>query len=156
DNADIGKTMIYTMTITGPFEGQVPKDTPSRRNILVCRPSTANDEATCAEKILTNLARRAYRRPVTKADVQVLMPFYMSGREKGGFDAGIELALRRILVDPQFLFRIERDPVGVAPNSSYRLTDLEIASRLSFFLWSSIPDEQLLSLAERGKLNDPI
>jgi mono/diheme cytochrome c family protein len=154
DNADIGKTMIYTMTITGPFDGHVPKDTPSRRAIFVCRPSSAKDELACAEKILGNLARRAYRRPVTKADVQVLMPFYTLGREQGGFDAGVELALRRILVDPQFLFRIERDPAGLAPNTSYRLTDLELASRLSFFLWSSIPDDELLSLAERGKLRD--
>jgi hypothetical protein len=132
----------------------VPKDTPSRRAIFVCRPSSAKDELACAEKILGNLARRAYRRPVTKADVQVLMPFYTLGREQGGFDAGVELALRRILVDPQFLFRIERDPAGLAPNTSYRLTDLELASRLSFFLWSSIPDDELLSLAERGKLRD--
>ena len=116
--------------------------------------SNENGEQQCARRILSTLARHAYRRPVTDIDVQTLLGFYQAGRNKGGFEAGIGLALRRMLVSPEFLFRVERDPAGVAPNTAYRISDLELASRLSFFLWSSIPDDELLDLAERGQLKD--
>src|SRR5207247_7591675 len=99
--------------------------------------------------------RRAYRRPVTDADLDVLLPFYRDGQAKGGFDIGIQAALERMLMSPNFLFRVERDPQNIAPDTTYRVSDLELASRLSFFLWSSIPDDQLLDLAERGELKDP-
>ena len=123
----------------------------------MCRPESAaqDDELACAQTILSTLARRAYRRPVTDADVGVLLDFYQRGRSDGGFEAGIERAIRRLLVSPEFLFRIERDPPNVAPDTAYRISDLELASRLSFFLWSSIPDDELLDLAERNELSDP-
>jgi mono/diheme cytochrome c family protein len=143
--------------IRGPYNAAGAGDTPSRRRIFVCRPASAADEPRCARQILSTAARRAYRRPVADADVQDLVTFYESGRANGGsFDAGIEMALRRMLVSPSFLFRVERDPVGLAAGSSYRIGDLELASRLSFFLWSSVPDEVLLNLAARRKLSDPV
>jgi hypothetical protein len=115
-----------------------------------------NDDAgRCASRILARLARRAYRRPVTDGEVETLMDFYASGRRDGDFDAGIQFALERMLVDPDFLFRIERDPSNIAPGTPYRLSDLELASRLSFFLWSSIPDDELLEAAVTGQLSDP-
>jgi hypothetical protein len=113
------------------------------------------DEKPCATQILSTLARRAYRRPVTGKDVDTLLNFYEAGRNAGGFDQGIQRALERLLTDPDFLFRIERDPANVGPGTAYRLTDVELASRLSFFLWSSIPDDELLDVAVRGKLKDP-
>jgi hypothetical protein len=116
----------------------------------------ASEELPCAKRILSTLERRAYRRPVTGADVEGLLPFYTAGRAEGGFDLGIERALERLLVSPQFLFRIEHDPAGIAPGTPYRISDLELASRLSFFLWSSIPDDELLDIATRGKLSDPV
>jgi mono/diheme cytochrome c family protein len=146
---------IDSVTITGPFGASGPGDTPSRQAIFVCRPASAAEELPCAEKILANLERKAYRRPVTTADVKDLMPFYTAGRTNGSFDRGIQKALERVLVSPQFLFRIERDPANAAPGSIHRLSSLELASRLSFFLWSSIPDGELLELAAAGKLNDP-
>ena len=136
--------------IGGPYKATGLGDTPSRRRIFVCRPANASGEDPCARKILATLARRAYRRPVTDADVQVLMGFYKSGRSKGDFEAGIGMALRRVL-GPEFLFRIERDPAGLGEDVSYRVSDLDLASRLSFFLWSSIPDDALLDLAVRQK-----
>ena len=148
---------VDSVTISGPFEasGARPVDgTPSRDRILVCQPVDASDETPCAREILSALARRAFRRPVTDEDVDRLMTFYDVGRT-GGFDAGIELALRRLLVSPEFLFRIEHDLDGLAPGTPYRVPDLELASRLSFFLWSSIPDEELLDLATRGELASP-
>jgi hypothetical protein len=142
--------------ILGPYNIVGSGDTPSRSRIFVCKPANATEEAGCARKILTNLAHRAYRRPVTEADLALLMDFYKSGREGGGsFDKGIQMGLRRILADPEFVFRFERDPANLAVGTAHRVTDLELASRLSFFLWSSIPDEELLTVAEQGKLKDP-
>ena len=151
---------VESVTIAGPYEasGARPVDeTPSRQRIFVCRPASATPSAgtACAREILSGLARRAYRRPVTDADVEGLLAFYDQGQAAGGFEAGIELTLRRLLVSPEFLFRVERDPTGIAPGTAYRLTDLELASRLSFFLWSSIPDEELLELAIAGELQEP-
>jgi len=148
-----GMPAIETVSITGPFMPTGRGDTESRRKLFVCRPRSQAEERGCAERILTALARRAYRRPVSRADVDVLVEFYQSGRTNGDFDAGIEAALRRVLVDPEFLFRVERPPVGADPGSVYALNDVELASRLSFFLWSSMPDEQLLRLASRGELH---
>jgi uncharacterized protein DUF1592/uncharacterized protein DUF1588/uncharacterized protein DUF1587/uncharacterized protein DUF1585/uncharacterized protein DUF1595 len=150
---------VGSVTISGPYGAKSSGDTPSRRRIFACRPSGKNDEMACAKKILSALARRAYRRPVTDREVESLLNFYKAGsgfdNKEGGFEAGIELALRKLLVSLEFLFRIERDPASAAPGAPYRVSDTEIASRLSFFLWSSIPDDELLDLAERGKLQDP-
>ena len=150
-----GNAAVDGVAIGGPYTVDGPGDTSSRRQIFVCRPQRSKDEEACAKKILSTLARRAYRRPVTSADVETLLSFYQSGRRQGTFDAGIQSALGRLLVDPDFLFRIERDPPHVASSTTYRISDLELASRLSFFLWSSIPDDELLEVAARGKLNDP-
>ena len=143
------------MQITGPFNATGPGDTPSRHRIFSCRPKNAAAELPCARTILTNLARRAYRRPVTGADLETLLSFYQSARNKKNFDAGIQNALRLILTDPKFLFRTETDPAGAAPGSMHPVSDLELASRLSFFLWSRIPDDQLITVASQGKLRDP-
>jgi mono/diheme cytochrome c family protein len=152
---------ISSLLIGGPYNGRVPVDSPSRRRIFVCQPASSNEdqspnasEGECATRILSTLARRAYRRPPTRDDVQTLLGFYQRARSDGSFDAGIRAALERLLVSPDFLFRIEADPAGVAPGSAYRLSDVELASRLSFFLWSSIPDDELLDLATRGRLRD--
>ena len=150
-----GNPSIESVAVGGPYNVTGPGDTPSRRKIFVCRPATGADEPACARRILTALARRAWRRPVSPEDVNPVVAFYESGRKQGNFDSGIEAGLERILVDPEFLFRIEHDPSGAAPGSIYRVSDLELASRLSFFLWSSIPDEELLDLAARGKLAEP-
>jgi hypothetical protein len=141
--------------LEGPFNATGPGDTPSRRQILVCQPARLSEEEACAKKILTALARRAYRRPVADADVEPLLRFYRSGRSEGTFERGIQAALGRLLVSPQFLFRLERDPANLGPGGLYRISDLELASRLSFFIWSSIPDDQLLDVAARGRLKDP-
>ena len=146
---------VVRVTITGPIDGTGATDTPSRHRIFVCRPTNAAQETGCAKTIVSTLARRAYRRPVTDADLQGLFTFYNAGRSEGGFEAGIERALRALLVSPEFLFRAESDPAGIAPNTNYRVSDLELASRLSFFLWSSIPDDELLDVAERGRLKEP-
>jgi hypothetical protein len=145
---------ISSLLIGGPYNGQVPKDSASRRRIFVCRPASKAEESACAKKILSSLARRAYRRPASGEDVQVLMGFYEGARAKGNFDAGIRAALERVLVSPDFLFRIEADPANTAPGAVYRVSDVELASRLSFFLWSSGPDDDLLNLATAGKLRD--
>jgi len=150
-----GVPRIDRMQITGPFNPTGPGDTPSRHRIFSCRPATAAAELPCARTILTNLARRAYRRPATSADLENLLSFYQSARNKKNFDAGIENALRLILTNPKFLFRTETDPAGAAPGSMHPVSDLELASRLSFFLWSSIPDDQLITVASQGKLKDP-
>ena len=150
-----GNPAVENIKIDGPYNVSGVSDTPSRRRLFVCEPSgNAGEDEVCARKILTQVARRAYRRPVADAEVDTLVGFFKSGRGRS-FDAGIELALERILTDPNFLFRVERDPATVAPGASYRVSDLSLASRLSFFLWSSIPDDELLDLAERGKLRDP-
>ena len=143
--------------LEGPFDPTGPGDTASRRRIFVCRPdgTGAEAEAACAREILGGLARRAYRRPVTDADVETLLAFYDAGRSEGGFERGIQEALTRLLVSPQFLFRVERDPADVAAGGVYRISDLELASRLSFFLWSTIPDDELLTAAETGALREP-
>jgi hypothetical protein len=144
---------VTNVTIVGPYNDRGAGDTPSRRRIFACHPSSRTDEAACAKTILTKLARRAYRGPVRDEDLQVLLQFYDQGRKDGGdFEAGVEFALRRLLVSPEFLFRIEADP---PKGNIYQLSDLELASRLSFFIWSSIPDAELLDAAEQGKLKDP-
>ena len=145
---------LGTMTISGPFDATGAGDTPSRRRIFVCRPDSAGDETPCAREILSTLARRAWRRPVTEADVAALFAFYGEGRAARGFEAGVERALRALLVSPDFLFRVVSDPPGVAPGTPYRLSGLELASRISFFLWSSIPDDELLDAAISGRLRD--
>ena len=149
---------VEQVAIGGPYTVEGPGDTPSRREIFVCRPAAgaaADEEQACAGRILGKLARRAYRRPVGDKDLDALLDFFRAGRRDGGFDDGIQFALERMLVDPEFLFRIERDPEDVAPEAPYRLGDLELASRLSFFLWSSIPDDELLETAADGRLGDP-
>jgi hypothetical protein len=145
---------IYSVSINGPYEAKGPGDSPSRRRIFICRPSKFGDEEGCAKRILSTVIRRAYRRPVTDADLQIPLKFYKDSRTEG-FEAGIEMALRAVLVSPEFLFRVEQDPAGVAPGAPYRISDLELASRLSFLLWSSIPDDELLDAAIRGKLQTP-
>ena len=147
---------VSSVDITGPFNPTGPGDTPGRDRIFVCRPENVEGEGPCATEILATLARPAYRRPVTSEDVEVLMGFYEAARrDGGGFEVGIQAAVERLLVDPEFLFRVELDPEGVGPGVAYRVSDLELASRLSFFLWSSGPDDELLRLAEQGRLSDP-
>ena len=150
---------IESVSIDGPYEPGGPGMTASRERIFVCRPAGVDDadaEAEdCARQIFATLTRRAYRRPVTERDVAPLMPFYESGYADGGFDEGIRAGLERLLIDPEFLFRIERDPEDAVPGGIYRLGGLDLASRLSFFLWSSIPDDELLDAAVRGDLHDP-
>ena len=146
---------VSQVSIAGPYNPKGMGDTASRRKIFVCRPTRSADELACARKIVSTLARRAYRRPVTEEDLRPLLGVYEAGRKEGDFERGIGLALQRILVSPEFLFRIERDPAKAAPGTPYRISDLELASRLSFFLWSSIPDDQLLNLAAAAKLKDP-
>ena len=148
---------VTQVTITGPFNPTGPGDTPSRRRLLVCIPSSSADELACARHILNTLASRAYRRPVPRSgpEMDTLLQFYRDGREKGTFESGLQRAVARVLVDPQFLFRFEREPASVAPGTPFRLGDLELASRLSFFLWSSIPDDALIAEAQRGTLRNP-
>ena len=145
---------VASVTISGPFAPTGVGETPSRQRIFACRPSNRQAEAGCARQILTQLARRAYRRPATDAQLKELLGFYTDGRTNGTFESGIELALRRLLVSPEFLYRIEADPTSVAPGSVYAVGDYELASRLSFFLWSSIPDEALLDAAAKGSLKN--
>ena len=158
----VERMALESVQIEGPYSpdtlGRGPAgagETDSLRRIFTCRPATAADEEPCADEILATLARRAFRRPVTGLDLSILRDFYAEGRRGGTFAAGIQRALESILVDPEFLFRIERDPDGVAPATAYRLSDVELASRLSFFLWSSIPDDELLDAAASGRLGDP-
>jgi hypothetical protein len=146
---------IYSVTVTGPFNPSGPGDTPSRKLILTCHPSKAAEEAGCERSVILNLARRAYRHPLTAGETQDLLTAYEVGRGGGDFESGFGMAIRRMLMDPAFLFRAERDPSKIAPDTPYRITDLELASRLSFFLWSTGPDEELLSVAEKGRLKDP-
>jgi hypothetical protein len=147
---------LSRVVITGPYNATGIGDTPSRTRVFSCRPASQADETACAKEIVSTLVRRAYRRAPTDADVEPLLAFYRDEREKtGNFEGGIEMALRRILADPEFIFRFEPPPAGVAPKAAYRVSDTELASRLSFFLWSSIPDEELLKLAIDGKLRQP-
>jgi hypothetical protein len=147
--------IIGAVRIQGPFHAARSADSPSRRKVFTCRATTAAEEAPCAREILTTLARRAFRRPATPSDVEMLMAFYDQGRRDGSFEDGIELALRRLLASPQFLVRVEQEPADLAPGETYRVSDVELASRLSFFLWSSIPDDELLDLASEGRLSQP-
>jgi mono/diheme cytochrome c family protein len=141
--------------IEGPFDGRVASNTPSRAKILECYPETAAEEDACAREIIGKLVHSAFRRPSTDADLDVMMDFFTAGRQQGGtFDSGVEAALQRILADPEFIYRAEIEPPGLAPGTPYRISDLELASRLSFFLWSSIPDEELIDLAAQGRLHD--
>ncbi len=156
-SAPAGRGRGMSITITGPYNPTGPGLSPSRRKIFICQPANAAQEPACAREILKNLATRAFRRRVIDSDpsLQVLLRFYQEGRDKGSFDDGIQNALARVLVDPQFVFRMEAVPASLPQGSNYRLSDVEIASRLSFFLWSSIPDDTLLNLAIAGKLSDP-
>ena len=146
---------VDRVSIAGPFDATGPGETPSRERIFTCRPASAADEEPCAREILSTLARRAWRRPVTGRDLDILLGFYEAGHGDGGFEAGIQRSLESVLVDPEFLFRVERAPAGTAPGTVHPVSDLELAARLSFFLWSSIPDDELLELAARGELRDP-
>ncbi len=152
DNATVG---LVTLEIAGPYGGAIPEETPSRQRMFVCRPDNPQDEKPCAKKIISTLARRAYRRPVTDADLPPLMKVYEVGRAARTFDAGIERAVEALLSMPAFLMRAEAEPTGATAGTVYRISDLELASRLSFFLWKSIPDDELLDVAARGTLRDP-
>lgn len=145
---------VYQVSVIGPFEARGPGETTSRRQIFICQPESSADEEECAKRIISNLARRAYRRPVGEEDLQAPLDCYRQGRADGSFEAGIEMALSSLLVNPQFLFRIERDPTGPS-GGAHRISDVELASRLSYFLWSSMPDEELLHLAAVGELSQP-
>jgi hypothetical protein len=155
---EAGLPHVENLIVAGPYNSTGPGDTPSRRRIFVCKPANTADELPCAARILSTLARRAYRRPVTDADLTPILAFYQEGRKNDGrgsaFDSGIERALRLILSNPQFLFRFEHEPANLAAGSVYRVSDVELASRLSFFLWSGIPDDELLTAAIAGKLKD--
>ena len=157
DQIYMGHASVHSVQIGGPYEiTGTATDTPSRNEIFVCRPEPGAEEEACATRILSRMTRRAFRRPATDQDAEMLLEFFRQGRSEGGsFDAGIQLALERLVVDPEFLFRIYREPAGVEPGDVYALDDVAVASRLSFFLWSSIPDEPLLELVEAGRLTDP-
>ena len=147
---------LSRVVITGPYNAAGLGDTPSRRRVFLCKPASQADETPCAKQIISTMARRAFRRTPTEADIAPLLAFYQDERVKtGNFEAGIEMALRRILADPEFIFRFEPTPAGAVPGTPYRISDTELASRLSFFLWSSIPDEELLKLGIEGKLHQP-
>src|SRR5262249_40776261 len=164
-----GSPHIETVTIAGPFDATGPGDTSSRRRLFVCRPSTRSGrpepsavrpasritEDACARQVIATVARRAYRRPIPAAEVDQLLAFYHDARGQESFDKGIQRVLRRILASPKFVFRVEPDPPGTAVGSAYRVSDLDLASRLSFFLWSTIPDDHLLDVASQGKVRTP-
>jgi cytochrome c551/c552 len=150
-----GTVGVTSVAIAGPLSVSGPGDTASRRKILVCQPASSSDEVTCARSIISTLARRAYRSPVTDGDLETLLGFYQRGRNRGTFETGIEFAIQRILVSPRFIFRFEEEPAEIPAGGLYRISDLELASRLSFFIWSSIPDDELLDVAAQGRLHDP-
>ena len=153
---DAGSEMaLDSVQIRGPYNAKRPSETESRRRIFVCYPATRDEEVPCAETIVDRLALRAYRRPVTEQEKEMLVGFFREGRLERDFETGIQWVLERLLVDPNFLFRIERDPAYLGPGTPYQVSDFELASRLSFFLWSSIPDDELLDVAARGRLSDP-
>ena len=147
---------IGTLRIRGPFTAVRPTDSASLRKVYICQPATPEQEEPCAKQILSTLARRAYRRPLVDRDMEFVFGFYQEGRRDGTFEDGIELALRRILTSPQFLVRAEHEPEGVKPGQSYRISDLELASRLSFLLWSTIPDDALIEVAAKNQLHQPL
>jgi hypothetical protein len=155
DNVQTYFEGVSTVTVAGPFNVQGPGETATRDKIFICKPTGPADEEACAQRVLSNLAHRAYRRPVTADDLPQLMTLYRQGTQNGGFEAGIRLAMQKILVSPDFIFRAEVDPPNAQAGTVYKISDIELASRLSFFLWSSIPDEELLSLAESGRLKEP-
>jgi hypothetical protein len=146
---------VGSVRIDGPYNVLGVEKTPSRERIVVCEPTQPSDELPCARKIVSTLARRAYRGAADDRDIGVLMEFFAEGRSEGNFDSGIEMVLQRVLAEPKFIYRFEQEPSAIAPGETYRVSDLELASRLSFFLWSSIPDDTLLDLAESGSLADP-
>jgi hypothetical protein len=146
---------IGFVRIQGPFNAQRPEDSASRRRVFSCRPSATVSETTCARQIVTTLARRGFRRQPTASEVSALLNFFAEARKEGPFEDGIEYALRFLLASPQFLVRAEREPATVRAGQTYRITDLELASRLSFFIWSSIPDDELITVASQGRLNQP-
>jgi hypothetical protein len=146
---------LHEMSITGPTKVLGLSDTPSRRKVFACRPDAGADELPCAKRIVAVLARQAYRRPVTENDLEGLLGFYQSGRNQGNFETGVRTAIQAILASPEFVFRFERTPASAAPGKNYRIADLELASRLSYFLWSSAPDEQLIAVASQGRLRQP-
>ncbi len=146
---------LHELSVTGPLKPEGVSDTPSRRKIFACRPVGDEDEIPCARRIISALARQAFRRPVTPNDLEPLLGFYQRGRNDANFETGIRTAIQAIIASPEFVFRFERTPAGVAPGTNYRITDLELASRLSYFLWSSAPDDQLVSIASEGKLREP-
>ncbi len=147
---------LSDLSITGPFHATGISDTPSRRKVFACHPESRTDELPCARTIFTRLLRQAYRRPVAEADVRDLLAFYERGRTDGGFEAGIAAGLQAMIANPKFVFRFEPVPPNLPPNTNYRVGDLELASRLSYFLWSSAPDEELITLASRHKLQEPV
>ncbi|SPF52796.1 conserved exported hypothetical protein [Candidatus Sulfopaludibacter sp. SbA4] len=147
---------LHELSITGPVKAAGVSNTPARRKIFTCRPVSGDEEIPCAKQILSALARAAYRRPVTANDLEGLLSFYQSARNQADFDAGIRTAIQAIIANPEFVFRFERDPANVVSGKNYRISDLELAARLSFFLWSGPPDEQLIALASQSKLRDPV
>ncbi|MGK0296700.1 MAG: hypothetical protein ACI9XC_000292 [Gammaproteobacteria bacterium] len=154
-DGSVGDGGISLVEVEGPIKLTGVGDTPSRRKIFSCHPENTRDEITCAKEIISNLVYLAYRRPVVDDDVELLMALYQSGRKQGDFNAAIGTAVQGIFISPEFLFRVERDPGNVKPGSAFPVNDLDLASRLSFFLWSSVPDESLLELATKGKLSEP-
>ncbi len=147
---------VGQVSIEGPYAAEAASDTDSRKKVFICRPATPREEEGCASTIITSLVKRAFRRPATRIDTEVLMPFYRAGRGEGGtFEDGVEVVLQRILADPEFIYRGENEPATVAAGKTYRISDIALASRLSFFLWSSIPDDELLDVAVQGRLKDP-
>ena len=152
DGSEYGRPGIDRLFVAGPFSGSVPEDTPSRRRIFVCHPTGGRNEDACARQIFNTLTRRAYRRPVTEHDVEPMMASYAVGRRDRDFDAGIERALETLLSMPEFLLRVERQPATAQLHQPYEISDLELASRLSFFLWRSIPDDELIDLAAKNQL----
>jgi hypothetical protein len=147
---------LHEFSVTGPVKVEGVSDTPSRRKIFSCHPAPGADAIPCAKQIVSALARQAWRRPVDANDLEALLSFYQSGKNEGGFETGVRTAIQAILANPEFAIRFERVPAGVAPGRNYRISDLELASRLSFFLWSSPPDDQLIALAAENKLRDPV
>ena len=147
---------LHELSITGPTKISGVSDTPSRRKIFTCRPAAGADEIPCARKIISAIARQAYRRPVNDSDLEGLLSFFQNGRNQGNFETGIRTAIQAAIASPEFVFRFERTPANAEPGANYRISDLELASRLSYFLWSSAPDDQLISAASQGKLKDPV
>jgi hypothetical protein len=146
---------VGSVRVDGPSDGKVATDSPTRERILTCRPTNSSEEESCARQIASTLARRAYRGYATQKDIEILMRFYKDGRRDGSFDGGVEAILQRVLSEPKFVYRVESAPENLAPGAAYKVSDLDLASRLSFFLWSSIPDDTLLQLAQSHELSKP-